>query len=427
MKRVCNSDDFIAGEVETGFIDKHRDELFPATTVSDEVLAQAAISVILEDMVARQTSQSLFGSVKPSRTLPSGAVVGLGTGLAPEREMSFVTSPTPTRDFIGTTSIESDDGSDAREKKATAVIVRQKSSDTFDVAINGEARFFSVKSRLDRPSETLTSFFPGHTRLDSRIIRVDSNVGNLVGGEGGWPHDGIPCPSTTMHIFQRGQHHVLDLAGPSWITKALAHPSHSFFSRAEDAPRPSHAPKRHQDGTSTGTPQCTSDAAVTPGRDAEVANKRRTTAKIIPCPMPCKILRVHVAAGEQVERGQALLVIESMKMETVVRSPQTGTVQRVWAVGGVRSCSDHFPIPLPKLILFPSLLLTGVSSFLSCPPPPLPPIPLLPLPTLRQGYILQLAHTTLTSIHKPPLTSRPNDPPLGLLLPGSMQSRRSHG
>ena len=362
LKRVCSSNDFIAGEVETGFIDKHRDELFPATTASDEVLAQAAISVVLGDMVARKTPQSLFGSIEPTRRLPSGTIVGLGSGLPPERELSFVTTPTPRGGFIDSTGIENEDGSDTLGKKVTAVVIRQKSPDTFDVAINGEARFFNVKSRLDRPSRTLTSFFPGHTRLDSRIVRVDSNVGNLGGGGGGggaWSHNSIPCLSTTIHIFQRGQHHTLDLARPSWITRALAHPSHSFPSRAEDAPRLSHAPRRQQDGSSIGAPHRASDLAVvaTPGRnghadDNDVVSTRRATPKIIPCPMPCKILRVHVAVGEQVERGQALLVIESMKMETVVRSPQGGTVQRVWAMGGVRDHSDPLSTPLPKLILF---------------------------------------------------------------------------
>ncbi len=38
-------------------------------------------------------------------------------------------------------------------------------------------------------------------------------------------------------------------------------------------------------------------------------------------PMPAKILRVLVQPGDTVARDQPLLVIESMKMETVIRSP----------------------------------------------------------------------------------------------------------
>ncbi|KAK5687869.1 hypothetical protein LTS12_028969, partial [Elasticomyces elasticus] len=46
-------------------------------------------------------------------------------------------------------------------------------------------------------------------------------------------------------------------------------------------------------------------------------------------PMPCKILRVEVQAGDTVKQDQPLVVIESMKMETVIRSPQQGTISRV--------------------------------------------------------------------------------------------------
>ena len=45
--------------------------------------------------------------------------------------------------------------------------------------------------------------------------------------------------------------------------------------------------------------------------------------------MPCKVLRVEVEEGQEVKKGQALVVIESMKMETVIRSPQDGKIGRV--------------------------------------------------------------------------------------------------
>ncbi|EKD12497.1 uncharacterized protein L3040_008179 [Drepanopeziza brunnea f. sp. 'multigermtubi'] len=46
-------------------------------------------------------------------------------------------------------------------------------------------------------------------------------------------------------------------------------------------------------------------------------------------PMPCKVLRNEVREGDRVEKGQALVVIESMKMETVIRSPQNGKVAKL--------------------------------------------------------------------------------------------------
>ncbi|MCR9222248.1 MAG: acetyl/propionyl/methylcrotonyl-CoA carboxylase subunit alpha [Alphaproteobacteria bacterium] len=46
-------------------------------------------------------------------------------------------------------------------------------------------------------------------------------------------------------------------------------------------------------------------------------------------PMPGKVTAVHVAAGDAVAAGQALLVLEAMKMEHTVRAPKDGTVAEV--------------------------------------------------------------------------------------------------
>lgn len=55
----------------------------------------------------------------------------------------------------------------------------------------------------------------------------------------------------------------------------------------------------------------------------------KDTAHSVLAPMPCKILRVEVKTGDRVEKDQVLVVIESMKMETVIRSPQDGIIARV--------------------------------------------------------------------------------------------------
>ena len=46
-------------------------------------------------------------------------------------------------------------------------------------------------------------------------------------------------------------------------------------------------------------------------------------------PMPGKIVRVLVAAGQEVKAGQGLLVIEAMKMQNEIRSPKSGTVEKL--------------------------------------------------------------------------------------------------
>jgi biotin carboxyl carrier protein len=51
-------------------------------------------------------------------------------------------------------------------------------------------------------------------------------------------------------------------------------------------------------------------------------------------PMPGKIVRVLVQAGDKVEAGQGLIVVEAMKMQNEIRSPKSGTVERLQAKEG---------------------------------------------------------------------------------------------
>jgi len=46
-------------------------------------------------------------------------------------------------------------------------------------------------------------------------------------------------------------------------------------------------------------------------------------------PMPGKVIRLLVRAGEAVEAGQGILVVEAMKMQNEVRSPKSGKVERL--------------------------------------------------------------------------------------------------
>jgi biotin carboxyl carrier protein len=56
----------------------------------------------------------------------------------------------------------------------------------------------------------------------------------------------------------------------------------------------------------------------------ELEGRQEVTA-----PMPGKIVRVLAAPGQKVEAGQGLLVIEAMKMQNEIRSPKSGTLDRL--------------------------------------------------------------------------------------------------
>ncbi|KAH8588112.1 3-methylcrotonyl-CoA carboxylase-like protein subunit alpha [Bisporella sp. PMI_857] len=97
-----------------------------------------------------------------------------------------------------------------------------------------------------------------------------------------FPHTRIESTIITdgdkITIFQQGRQTQLTLAKPSWYEKALG---------------------------------------------------LKDVANSVLAPMPCKVLRNEVKEGDEVEKDQALVVIESMKMETVIRSPQRGKIAKL--------------------------------------------------------------------------------------------------
>lgn len=57
-------------------------------------------------------------------------------------------------------------------------------------------------------------------------------------------------------------------------------------------------------------------------------------SKEVKAPMPGLVLAVHVAAGDAVEAGQRLLVLEAMKMENELKAAQAGTVAKILVAPG---------------------------------------------------------------------------------------------
>ncbi|MEM7487707.1 MAG: acetyl/propionyl/methylcrotonyl-CoA carboxylase subunit alpha [Pseudomonadota bacterium] len=58
------------------------------------------------------------------------------------------------------------------------------------------------------------------------------------------------------------------------------------------------------------------------------------TSKMLLCPMPGLVVRVDVAEGDEVQEGQALAVVEAMKMENILRAERKGVVSKVNAAAG---------------------------------------------------------------------------------------------
>lgn len=57
-------------------------------------------------------------------------------------------------------------------------------------------------------------------------------------------------------------------------------------------------------------------------------------SRFLLCPMPGLLVRLDVDAGDRVEPGQPLAVVEAMKMENILRATKAGTVRQVNAKAG---------------------------------------------------------------------------------------------
>jgi propionyl-CoA carboxylase alpha chain len=64
------------------------------------------------------------------------------------------------------------------------------------------------------------------------------------------------------------------------------------------------------------------------------ARAERPPEHVLLCPMPGLVVEVLARKGDRVFRGQNLVVLESMKMESGVASPMDGLIAEVRVAGG---------------------------------------------------------------------------------------------
>ena len=69
-------------------------------------------------------------------------------------------------------------------------------------------------------------------------------------------------------------------------------------------------------------------------RSGESAGAHHAGAAEIVSPMPGKIVRVLVQAGDKVEAGAGIIVVEAMKMQNEMKAPKAGTVVSINADEG---------------------------------------------------------------------------------------------
>ncbi|KAJ7194658.1 carbamoyl-phosphate synthase L chain, ATP binding domain-containing protein [Mycena pura] len=246
LRNLAGNQAFLNEEVETGFIPKHFDELFPPIPPpSPELLTQAALFVVLRD-----------------HPLSSSSVPSPWTSLVSRRFGG---------DIYERTIALKDENAPADSAPAT-VQIRSAGPAHFHVTVRapGEAettQFRSVEAQLLSP-----------TTLACTLDRVRTRVTVVAQPPAaGVPATRAPGTMERIHVFSGGAKTTLFLPAPEWLL-AL-------------------------------------------GEDVLRAAKGALRA-----PMPSLVVEVRVKVGERVEKGQAVVVLESMKTETVLRADVAGVV-----------------------------------------------------------------------------------------------------
>lgn len=66
----------------------------------------------------------------------------------------------------------------------------------------------------------------------------------------------------------------------------------------------------------------------------------------IKSPMPGKILDVSIEVGQEINKGDTLVVLEAMKMQNVIIASQKGRVRRVCVVAGQTVSKDEILVEI---------------------------------------------------------------------------------
>ena len=70
-------------------------------------------------------------------------------------------------------------------------------------------------------------------------------------------------------------------------------------------------------------------AHAAPAAAPAAASPALAAGEVVKSPMPGNILKINVTVGQKVNEGDALLVLEAMKMENEVAAPRSGTVAQI--------------------------------------------------------------------------------------------------
>ena len=87
-------------------------------------------------------------------------------------------------------------------------------------------------------------------------------------------------------------------------------------------------------------------ARLAPLLDHMIEKEPPDLSKMLICPMPGLLVKLHVAEGDEVQPGQPLATVEAMKMENILRAEKEGTISSINAAEGDSLAVDEVILEL---------------------------------------------------------------------------------
>ena len=145
----------------------------------------------------------------------------------------------------------------------------------------------------------------GEDKKEFKIeLAKDTNSGLLNGEEFSW--DVIKIKGSSYHIIKDNQSYNLEVLNVNSAEK-------SFFIKVDGIKYKFNAKDKYD------------ELLHSLGMDNLVSTK----VSDLKAPMPGLVLEVSVEGGQQVSKGDALLILEAMKMENVIKSPTDGVIKSI--------------------------------------------------------------------------------------------------
>jgi len=178
-----------------------------------------------------------------------------------------------------------------------------------------------------------------HAILVSRESQIDGQISDVLG-----PHEtpwvvSIAGEDHVASIFPQGEGALVAVGADTYEVESDWLPGHPVFHGSVNGTEYAIEIDRDAVGFKMSCDGVATDVRVQSRRAAELyalmpEKVEADMSKFLVCPMPGLVVSISVEEGEDVKAGQALAVVEAMKMENILRAQSDGTVKAVKAAAG---------------------------------------------------------------------------------------------